>query len=419
MKKSCYTCGKSIDPVLLIKCDDCKKSFHRQCITVNAGDSEKDLIQLCTSCMCENQIYVIENEPSNEADKRELRNGKTFKSNIPIRTGVKRNANDSIKIINGFATSVNNLKICYQLMEERIVLLESKLCIKESDGHRHHECRDKIQSLNNFIKECERQLQLNAARYQQIEQKLFEMGHKLKNEMNVQTDEKWRTKFVEIEVEKIKAEVKKMRGQLEGIDLQSTEIDEHDFSYETNKKKKHSYWQDLSNVSSIDFDEIEEIAANTGPKTTSCSHAKPPSIYSDGKTKRITNEKQQSFELRAACHRFAKPYDIYGYTRKLIIEVRETSFNHLQQHKDELNEHLNTYIGRNIVKNSTVTGYRLSGGTITSIRYAVEFKIPLNYQYLDSLNCPTNWYFYGMKSNNYKNRSNKYQMMRQRQSMVH
>lgn len=410
MKKNCFTCGTSIDPVLLVNCDDCKSSFHRQCIITNANDIETDLIRLCASCVSENQICVDgdsvkntndRNTLSKVTDKRMLRNGKVLKSNIPIKANRKhtRNANESqtSKIINAIAKNVHDLKNHFMSMERRLTELESNAT--HSGSHEYHEIDEKIEILNSTIKNCEELLQSNDVRNRRIEKEFKEMGHKLKNEITVRIDESWRIRFMENELKKIKQTVERMHGQLNGMNSQSSEINEHEFSYEIMMEKKQSCWQDLDDISSIGTDEI--ASKETTAKTTTLP--KPSMLHYDA-----SKSKKQIWEKKAAGNRFTKPYDSNEYTRTLLVEIRETDFVDLQQHRDDFKRQFSTHIGRDILKNATITGYRLKQDIITSIRYAVEFEIPLNFQYLDDLKFPMNWYFYGMKRSNNRKRSTQY-----------
>lgn len=113
-------------------------------------------------------------------------------------------------------------------------------------------------------------------------------------------------------------------------------------------------------------------------------------------------------------NRFTKPYDVNAYARTITIEIRETNIDNLQQHQIELKGQCEMFFGKQMVKNATLTGYQLNGTKITSIRYVLEFEIPLNYQYIDHLKFPTNWFFHIMRTSWTKKRSVKHRVMRQR-----
>lgn len=202
------------------------------------------------------------------------------------------------------------------------------------------------------------------------------MGQKIKNEFAVQDDDRWRIRFVEIEIEKVKKAVKLLQSQLCEMESQSTEIDCHEFMYESRHKKKPSYWQSLSDVSSIDFDEV----------TTKKMNAKTKSTKQNSTHNVIAHTKSDT-------HRFAWPVSSISYTRQIQVVISEARIANLDSFTNEFTEHFEASIGKNIVDNAIITKCTLKDNITVGIVVAVNFKVPLSHQYINNFRFPINWSF--------------------------
>lgn len=143
------------------------------------------------------------------------------------------------------------------------------------------------------------------------------------------------------------------------------------------------------------------------PKNIIDDDAKPymPMVESVSSDKTKTSVRGQPVPVKMASRPFTKPYDLHEYARSIVVDIRELNTTDLKHYNHTFKQQFSTYIGKNIVKNTTVTGYRVKNDIITSIRYVVEFEIPLNYQYIDNHKFPTNWFFYHMHTNKYHNKN--------------
>lgn len=111
-------------------------------------------------------------------------------------------------------------------------------------------------------------------------------------------------------------------------------------------------------------------------------------------TKYDENNRKSKNNVHLASNRFVKPYDKNEYTRMMRVEIRSFNNDNLDRMKRKFVNLFEASIGNNMVKNATVTRYRLHNNEITSISFAVEFQIPLNYEYIDNIKFPNEWFFF-------------------------
>lgn len=156
---TCKSCNGSIDELSKIECDECKNQFHESCLNFNGNSSNPDLIQLCTLCSGDNQIY----SPKQQRIKKS-----PSKSLIPVSTSVPNvkslrsrtitiNGNKSIKPKktgkHTESTKSNESEIIAQL-EAKITALEARMSSFGSTQCKCSEITDaKIAKLEGKIKE--------------------------------------------------------------------------------------------------------------------------------------------------------------------------------------------------------------------------------------------------------------------------
>lgn len=121
------------------------------------------------------------------------------------------------------------------------------------------------------------------------------------------------------------------------------------------------------------------------------SDAKPFMVTE--RTKPDVNKDMSKRKTDLLSNRFVKPYDKHEYTRMIRVEIRSTNDGNLDQIKCEFENNFESFIGKRILKKAMVTRYRFQDEKITSISFVVEFQIPLNYEYINNIKFPSEWFF--------------------------
>lgn len=91
--------------------------------------------------------------------------------------------------------------------------------------------------------------------------------------------------------------------------------------------------------------------------------------------------------------RFVQPFIKSDFTRVIRVEIKGTNIKDLNLFKSDFATEFEQCIGKNMVKRMTITKYRLQDETAKYISCVVEFKVPLNYEYINNHKFPVNWDF--------------------------
>lgn len=118
-----------------------------------------------------------------------------------------------------------------------------------------------------------------------------------------------------------------------------------------------------------------------------------PFIPSSGKNKNI-NEKINIFASKDRCaNPFIKRIDKNAYTRIIKVSMNNTEISNIKSFTNKFKSEFSSIIGNNILKDIIITKYKVNQKTINSIDVNAVFHIPLNLQYINNFNFPSNWHF--------------------------
>lgn len=159
IKFACKSCNESIEESSIVECDECGSQYHERCLGSNGNSSSPDLIQLCTLCACENQIYSPKQQSIEKLPRKSL---------IPIAT---ENAN--VKQLRSRVVTIDGAKSAKQRqsskctkptksnenefianLEGKLIALETRMASFETAQCKCSEIADsKIAGLESKIKE--------------------------------------------------------------------------------------------------------------------------------------------------------------------------------------------------------------------------------------------------------------------------